>query len=173
MGKLVGPARLMPITSADVSLVADPLHEELNSRLSSAEWEAEITSPWDCSQQNNGFLLRADKQIVGVHLAYYSEREIDDRTARFCNMAAWRVVEEYRSSGLRLLNSLLSQKGYHFTDLSPSGNVVPLNTRLKFSHLDVTTAQICHGRSGSSSRVRIISEQQEIVRALHGRDWEI
>jgi len=84
------------------------------------------------------------------------------------------VIDEYRSIGLRLLNALLAQQGYNFTDLSPSGNVVPLNTRLKFSHLDVTTALVPNlPWPFWSARVRVISEPQEIARILHGRDLEI
>ena len=77
-------------------------------------------------------LLDADGAIVGAHLAFYSEREIDGRAERFCNLGAFCVREEHRFHSLRLLKALLAQDGYHFTDLSPSGNVVELNRRLKF-----------------------------------------
>jgi hypothetical protein len=174
LNKLAGPVELLPITSADVHAVADFLHAELNTRIASAEWQAAIIPPWACGQPNHGFLLRAGERIVGVHLAFYSERKMEGRTEQFCNLAAWCVIDEYRSLGLRLLNTLLAQKGYHFTDLSPSGNVVPLNTRLKFSHLDVATALVPNlPWPFWSSRVRVTSEPQEIERILHGRDLEI
>ena len=174
MNKLAGPVELCPITSADLHAVANFLHAELNTRISSAEWEAAIIPPWACDQPNHGFLLRTGERIVGVHLAFYSEREMEGRRERFCNLAAWCVIDEYRSLGLRLLNALLVQKGYHFTDLSPSGNVVPLNTRLKFSHLDVATALVPNlPWPFWPSRVRVISEPKEIQRILRGRDLEI
>jgi hypothetical protein len=171
---LAGAAQLHPITSADLRAVAEFLHAELNTRIATAEWEAAITPPWACDQPNYGFLLRAGGRIVGAYLAFYSERKIEGRTERFCNLAAWCVIDEYRSLSLLLLNALLAQKGYHFTDLSPSGNVVPLNTRLKFSHLDVATALVPNlPWPFWSSRVRVTSEPQEIERILHGRDLEI
>jgi hypothetical protein len=174
LNKLAGPVELRPITSADVHAVAAFLHAELNTRIASAEWEAAITPPWACAQPNHGFLLRTGERIVGVHLAFYSARKMEGRTERFCNLAAWCVIDEYRSLGLRLLNALLAQKGYNFTDLSPSGNVVPLNIRLKFSHLDVATALVPNlPWPFWSQRVRIISEPQEIERILRGRDLEI
>ncbi|RXG96430.1 hypothetical protein EAS62_11590 [Bradyrhizobium zhanjiangense] len=112
--------------------------------------------------------------MVGVHLAFYSERRMEGRTERFCNLAAWCVIDEYRSIGLRLLNALLAQKGYHFTDLSPSGNVVPLNSRLKFFHLDVASALLPNLPWPIwSPRVRIISEPGEIGQILRGRDLDI
>ena len=87
-------------------------------------------------------MLLADKKIVGVHLAFYSHRMIDGQSISFCNLAAFCVIEEYRSHSLRLLRALLTQDGYHFTDLSPSGNVVALNIRLKFQAFDTATALV-------------------------------
>lgn len=163
-----------PIRSAEVRAVAGFLHAELNSRIAAAEWEAAIIPPWACGQPNHGFLLRAGRRIVGVYLAFYSERKIEDQTERFCNLAAWCVIDQYRSLGLLLLKALLAQKGYHFTDLSPSGSVIPLNARLKFSHLDVTTALVPNLPWPLwSRRIRVISEPQEIERTLCGRDLEI
>ncbi|WP_456632952.1 hypothetical protein [Bradyrhizobium sp. USDA 10063] len=174
MSKSAGAATLHPITSADVRAVAEFLHVELNTRIASAEWEAAITPPWACSQPNHGFLLRAGERIVGVYLAFYSERKIEGQAERFCNLAAWCVLDEYRSRSVLLLNALLAQKGYHFTDLSPSGNVIPLNIRLKFSQLDVATALVPNlPWPLLSRRVRIISEPREIERTLRGRDLEI
>jgi hypothetical protein len=174
LNKLAGAVELHPITSAEVPAVAKFLHAELNSRIASAAWEAAVTPPWVCSQPNHGFLLRAGERIVGVYLAFYSQRKIEGQTERFCNLAAWCVLDEYRSRSVLLLNALLSQKGYHFTDLSPSGNVIPLNIRLKFSHLDVATALVPNLPWPLLSwRVRIISEPRHIERTLRGRDLEI
>ena len=89
---------------------------------------------------NHGFMLLDDGQVVGAYLAFYSEREIDGQNLRFCNLAAWCVLPDYRLHALKLLTTLLKQPGYHFTDLSPSGNVVAINERLNLNHLDTTTA---------------------------------
>ena len=56
--------------------------------------------------------------------------------------ALWCVLPDFRFHSVRLLKALLAQDGYHFTDLSPSGNVVPLNARLKFRSLDTSTALV-------------------------------
>ena len=154
--------------------VAEFLCAHLNARITPAAWAAAMTPPWTVDQPNHGFILRVGEHVVGAYLAFYSEREIEGRPTRFCNMAAWCVLEEYRSHGLRLLRALLAQKGYHFTDFSPSGSVIPLNTRLKFSHLDVATALILNVPWPLWSRqVLVISEPQEIERTLRGRDLDI
>ncbi|WP_407180099.1 hypothetical protein [Bradyrhizobium sp. STM 3562] len=154
--------------------MAEFLHAKLNKRLAAADWEAAIIPPWPCHQPNHGFFLRVRAGIVGAYLAFYSEREIEGRIERFCNLAAWCVLDEYRSYSLLLLNALLAQKGYHFTDLSPSGSVIPLNARLKFSHLDVATALVPNLPWPAWSRqVRVLTKPQEIERALSGRDLDI
>jgi hypothetical protein len=133
---------LRPITQADVPTVAGFLHANLNRRIPAEAWARALDVPWRVNKPNAGYMLVEGESVVGAHLAYYSERTIDGRPERFCDLGAWCVLPDYRFHGLRLLKALLAQEGYHFTDLSPSGNVVGLNTRLGFSFLDTTTAVI-------------------------------
>jgi GNAT superfamily N-acetyltransferase len=135
--------QLRPITDADVPAVARFLHANLNDRVPAESWARAVDVPWDVHRPNAGFMLvdgdREGDAVVGAHLAYYSEREIDGRTERFCDLGAFCVLPGYRFHALRLLKALLAMDGYHFTDLSPSGNVVGLNERLGFRFLDTTT----------------------------------
>ena len=101
-----------------------------------------MTPPWDENQPNHGFLLEDEGAVVGAYLALYATRPIDGQPEAFCNLAAWCVLPAYRHLGLRLLRALRAQPGYHFTDLSPSGNVVELNRRLRFEALDTATALV-------------------------------
>jgi hypothetical protein len=133
-------ARLSPTTSADVPDVARFLATHLNQRVPADRWSRALSVPWDVPQPNHGFHLREqDGTVVGAYLAYYSEQRVGDRLERFCNLGAWCVLEGHRAQGTRLLTRLLAQDGLHFTDFSPSGNVVALNRRLKFVDLDTTT----------------------------------
>ncbi len=119
-------------------------------------------------------MLLAGEKVVGAHLAFYSERTIDGRTERFCNLGAWCVLEQYRLNGLKLLTSLLAQEGYHFTDLSPSGNVIGLNKRLGFQFLDTTTALVPNLPWPSvPGRCRIISDPEGISARLSGAELQI
>ncbi|MEU4424426.1 hypothetical protein AB0F81_27720 [Actinoplanes sp. NPDC024001] len=135
--------RVAPITSGDVRAVAEFLHANLNSRVPAEDWARAVEVPWKVDAPNHGVMLLDDSgALAGALLAYYSEREIAGHTERFCNLGAWCVLPEQRFHSLKLLKSLLAQPGYHFTDLSPSGNVVPINTRLGFRSLDTATALI-------------------------------
>ncbi|MFC7533536.1 hypothetical protein [Actinoplanes sp. GCM10030250] len=140
MGRLMA-VRVEPITTADIPAVARFLHTNLNGRVTADAWEQAVQVPWKVSAPNHGFLLRDDRgDVVGTYLAFYSERTIRGQVRRFCNLGAWCVLPEQRFHSLKLLKALLAQQDYEFTDLSPSGNVVPMNTRLGFSFLDTATA---------------------------------
>jgi hypothetical protein len=174
---VAGDARvaLRPIGDADIGRVAHFLSSNLNSRGGPETWTAAMTPPWNSPQPNHGFLLEQGGEIVGAHLAIYADRTIDGRTTRLCNLAAWCVRETHRNHGIRLLRALLGQPDYHFTDLSPSGNVVPLNLRLRFAVLDTATALVPNlplPRLGRRA-VRITSDPKQIAEQLDGDDLEI
>ena len=73
-----------------------------------------------------------------------------------------------------MLRSLLRQKGYTFTDLTPNPNVVALNSRLGFASLDTTTALVLNMPWPVRSRgVRVVDNPSEIDGVLSGRDQKI
>jgi hypothetical protein len=163
-----------PITDADIPPVAEFLHLAMNSAVSAADWQRAMTPPWDDEQPNHGYLLRDNGRVVGAYLAFYSERMIDNRPRRICNLGAWCVAPEHRASGLRLLRALLRQRGYTFTDLSPSGNVVALNIRLGFAVLDTATAFVPNLPWPLRSKgVRVVVNRPAIENLLCGRDKKI
>jgi hypothetical protein len=165
---------LAPITSADVPAVSRFMRANLNRRVSEAAWSHALNVPWSVASPNHGYFLRDDGRVVGAYLAYYADREVAGAPARFCNLGAWCVLESHRFQGLRLLTSLLAQPGYHFTDFSPSGNVVELNRRLKFSELDTTTAIVPNLPYAPSSRsCRISSDPAVLSATVSGPDEQI
>ena len=155
--------------------VARFLHGNLTTRVSTDAWERALQVPWKVSAPNHGFLLRDERgDVVGAYLAFYSERTIDGRVRRFCNLAAWCVLPQHRFHSLKLLKALIAQDGYEFTDLSPSGNVVPINTRLGFAFIDTTTALAPNlpwpSLPGGS---RITADPVVIENTLTGNDLQI
>ena len=158
------------ITDADLRVVGEFLQANLNARVPVDDWVHALDSPWS-DRPNAGVMLLDGEQLVGVHLAFYSERLIDGRLERFCNLGAWCVLPEYRFHAVKLLKALLAQDGYHFTDLSPSGNVVGINTRLGFRSLDTTISLVPNLPWPSwPGRAVISSDRAVIERTLTGRD---
>jgi hypothetical protein len=134
--------QVSPITDEDVAGVADFLHANLNPWVLPSAWVRAMSVPWKVEAPNHGFMLRDGQQVVGVYLAFYSERVIAGQVERFCNLGAWCVLPDRRFHSVRLLKALLAQDGYHFTDLSPSGNVPALDVKLGFRSLDTSTALV-------------------------------
>jgi hypothetical protein len=128
-----------PIRAEDADAVSGFLHEHLNPRVARAAWGALLAPPWRVDAPNHGFQLVSDATIVGALVAVYSDRDVRGEQLRFCNLAAFCVREDFRSHSFRLLRATLAQRGFEFTDLSPSGNVVALNERLGFAALDTST----------------------------------
>jgi hypothetical protein len=126
---------LHSITDADIAEVADFLCTNLDSRV---PWARACVVPWKVEAPNHGFMLRDGQRIVGVLLAFYSERLVAGRVERFCNLGAWSVLPEFRTQSIRLIMALLAQDGYHFTGLSPISTVVSILARLKFRPLDTS-----------------------------------
>ena len=164
----------VPITDADVRRVGEFLHVHLNRRVTADQWARAINVPWAVDKPNNGFMLLDDDVVVGAQLAFYSERTIAGRSEAFCNLGAWCVLPGYRFHSLRLLKAVLAQPGYHFTDLSPSGNVVEVNGMLNFHSLDAATALVPNIPWPSwPGRYVISSDPGLIGRTLTGRDLDL
>jgi hypothetical protein len=160
-----------PITAADLPAVAAFLHTHLNGRVSPDAWARAVDVPWQVDAPNHGFMLLSDGAVVGAYLAFYAERTIAGRPERFCNLGAWCVLPGHRFHSLRLLKALLAQDGYTFTDLSPSGNVVAVNTRLKFDFLDTATALVpALPRPAWFGRGRISADPAVIEDTITGDD---
>ncbi len=165
---------LHEITRADIPAAATFLHAQLNRRVSAETWAASMVPPWGGDAPNHGYLLRKEGEVVGVHLAFYSRRVIDGEVEDFCNLGAWCVDPQYRFQSLRLLQALLKQQGYTFTDLSPSGDVVPLNEKLGFEDLDTTTALVPNLPWPTiPGRARMVTDPATIEHLLAGRDLEL
>lgn len=170
----MGRATLSAIATADLDRVGAFLHRHLNARISDRQWAAAARVPWSVQAPNHGFMLVDGDDIVGVYLAFYSDRTLNGRTERFCNLGAWCVLPAHRLQSITLLRALLRQPGYHFTDLSPSGNAVPVNARLKFSLIDTTTALLPNLPWLSwPGGCRVISDRAAIEHSLTGSALQI
>jgi hypothetical protein len=168
------PIEVRAVTDTDAGRVGEFLHTHLNPGVPAELWARSLRAPWDGDGPNSGFMLLDDGAVVGAHLAFYSERTIDGRRERFCNLGPWSVRQEYRLHGLRLLMALLAQDDYHFTDLTPSESVVAVNTRLSFRFLDTATVLVLNlpwpsGREG----VAVSSDRAFIERTLTGPELQI
>jgi hypothetical protein len=136
---------LHPITDQDLAPFCHFLRANLNDRIPLDDWVAAFRRPWLDDKPNNGFLIRADDgDIVGGIGALYSGQPIDGRIERLCNITSWCVLEDYRAQSMRLAMAVVSQPGYHFTDLTPTDVVAGSLKFLKFKAMDPTVLLLPH-----------------------------
>ncbi|OKH69943.1 hypothetical protein EB72_26825 [Mycobacterium sp. SWH-M1] len=136
------PVQLGPITDEDAAEVAHFLQVHHNSRV---PWLRAFSAvPWSVRAPNHGFMLRDAGRVVGTLLALYSERLVDGRMERFCNLGSWCVLPEYRSRSLALLEALLEQEAYHFTVLSPNEDSQEILAWFKFRPLNCSAVVVPH-----------------------------
>ncbi|WP_169583079.1 MULTISPECIES: hypothetical protein [Microbacterium] len=161
---------LRPIGADDAAAVCAFLHAQLNRRIPVHRWSALFAPPWSTDAANHGFLIEASGRIVGAYVAVYADRVLAGAAARVCNLAAFCVLEEYRPHSLRLVRAVLGQPGLVFTDLSPSGNVIALNERLGFDHLDTATSLALNLPRVAPRGIRISSDPMVAEATVTGED---
>lgn len=163
---------LAPITDTDVAAVADFLHANHNDRV---PWALSCSAaPWKVEAPNHGFMIRDGQRVVGTLLALYSERLVEGRVERFCNMGSWCVLPDYRSRSILLLESLLAQDGYHFTVLSPDVGPQEILAWHRFRFLDTSAALIPNlPWPGLPGRTRISADPDVIEATIVGTELEL
>ena len=163
---------LAPITDADVAAVAEFLHANHNDRV---PWALSCSAaPWKVEAPNHGFMIRDGQRVVGTLLALYSERLLNGRVERFCNMGSWCVLPDYRSRSILLLKSLLAQDGYHFTVLSPDVGPREILAWHRFRFLDTSAALIPNlPWPGLPGRTRISADPDVIEATVVGAELKL
>ena len=127
---------LEPIRDDDLSAFCRFLTEHLSSQRTPEKWAQAFRQDWGVAKPNNGFLIRDQGRIVGGIGAIYAERLIRGRPERFCNITSWCVLEAYRAQSMRLAMAVVSQPGFHFTDLTPTEVVSKTLQFLKFKPMN-------------------------------------
>ena len=127
---------LAPITDADLAEFCAFLNRHLNPAITPDQFRAGLSQCWGMDTPNHGFLIRDNGALVGGIGAIYALRPVQGKPERFCNITSWCVLEKYRAQSMRLALALVSQEGFHFTDLTPTEVVVKSLQFLKFKPLE-------------------------------------
>lgn len=124
-------------TSDNLGAVCVFLHENLNQKICVEDWKIALTQKWSEEVPNHGFHLISEGNVVGVIGAIYSDQLRKGSIERFCNITSWCVLPDHRRMSMKLALAVVGQKGYHFTDLTPSDIVVD---SLKFLNFKCMTS---------------------------------
>lgn len=164
---------LEPIRREDTWAVADFLRRHAGSKATTPEWAAAIVPTWSIESPNHGYQLRRAGEIVGVQVAVYSRREIAGTAEDFCNLGVQSVLPAVADQGVRLLRALLDQRGYTFTDLSSTGEILELEAELGFVRVEDDLLLVPNLPLSRPQGTRIISDPDAIGDLLDGVDRRI
>ena len=132
----MAPPSLHPIRDEDLPEFCRFLTEHLSAERTPAAWAQAFRQNWYPNKPNNGFLIRQDGRIVGGIGAIYAERLVHGKPERFCNITSWCVLDAFRTQSGRLAMAVVSQPGFHFTDLTPTEVVSKTLQFFKFKPMD-------------------------------------
>ncbi len=129
--------RLEPILDDDLPAFCAFLNTHLNPVIQADVWADAFRQKWGANKPNNGFLIRDDAgAIVGGIGAIYAAYPVRGKVEQFCNITSWMVLDAYRTQSMRLAMALISQPGFHYTDLSPTAVVEQSLKFLKFTPMN-------------------------------------
>lgn len=129
--------KLEPVRDEDLPEFCAFLHEHLSPSHPAEVWADAFRQAWGVDKPNNGFMIRDENGgIAGGIGAIYAAYPVRGKLEKFCNITSWVVLDAYRTQSMRLAMAVVSQPGFHFTDLSPTAVVEQFLKFLKFKPMD-------------------------------------
>lgn len=168
--------RVEKVACADFRDVEDLL-TNFWRRGNEVKWHELFEYQWERDENYCGLALKDDDKVVGVIGMIFSQRRIDEKVEKFCNLTAWFVREEYRGRAIALLLPLLAMKDYTITDLTPSKNVYKIQNKLGFKDLETQGRLLLpFGRrlfQPKYSPINLTHDLASIKQKLEGRNQKI
>ena len=151
------------------------LTENLSQQRSPEDWAEAFKQDWGLEKPNNGFMIRVYGQIVGGIGTIYSQRLINGKPEKFCNITSWCVLDQYRSQSMRLAIAVTSQPGFNFTDLTPTEVVSKTLQFLNFKPMNERQAVFPNFPWPFSrlAGVRVVLDADEIGQVLSPVDRKV
>jgi len=145
-----------------------PLLLEFNdSNLTKDDWRQLFVDHCGGYEDYIGFVLLDQGKVVGFLGLIFSNRLIENKVQKFCNMTSWIIKKEYQRKGLghMLFLEVIKLKEYTITILPPAPQTVGMFKKYGFKELEdsfrlVLPIPAMHSFSDSCSVVL----EQEVVR---------
>ena len=83
-----------------------PLLQQIDPRLSKAEWYSLFTQPWHQPEDYCGYGLFDGSEMVGFLGLIFSQRTINAEVENFCNLTSWYIKEAYRGRAISMMLAL-------------------------------------------------------------------
>ncbi len=126
-----------PANQDDAEEICSLILRQFNNGIDRAAWQNLLENNWSNNEGEYGWVLEAKGGVVGFIGTVYSEREINGRRERFCNLTTLCVDEEYRGMALSLLTTAIRSANCTVTSISPIPTVARLMEMMGFKALDI------------------------------------
>jgi hypothetical protein len=123
--------------SADFDQVYPLLSGFGDSPIAKESWRKIFVPPWPTSEDFCGYVLLQDGAVKGYLGLIFSQRMLNNKAEKFCNMTSWIVNEDCRSQSLKLLLEVLKLKDYTLTNFTASPTVATILSKLGFTEFAV------------------------------------
>ena len=124
-----------PAVAADQEKVAAFLHRNLDTHVSPERFARLFRYPWMADKPNCGYVLEESGEIAGFVGAIYSNRQVEGRMERFCNLTSWCVLESHRNHSMKLIAACHRDREQTYTNFSARPVVQKINEALKYQML--------------------------------------
>ncbi len=145
----------------------DPLSDE-------NDWRNVFDYQWNKDEDHTGYALIENDKVIGMMAMAFSERLIDGRTHKFCNLHTWWVHEDHRGRSLAMLRPLLGLQDYTITHFTPCDRIRAVTERLGFVELSLEMKVLLPIRpSAPPSAAQVLFDGEFETSILSGHDRKI
>lgn len=128
--------KVSKVSKQDFDLIFPLLHNFDQSH-SKEQWKNIFEQPFNNGEDNCGYALFDGDKVVGFLGYIYSNKLIEKKSKKFCNLTTWIVDEEYRNNSLQLIYPILKMKDYCITNYIPAKSVYDVSKKLGFKDLEL------------------------------------
>ena len=139
------------------------------------EWRDVFDYKWKTEEGHCGYALLSQGDVVGMLGMVFSQRHIDGRARKFCNLHTWWVREDFRGKSLSLLKPILNLDGYTITHFTPCDTIRAVTKRLGFCELNSQLKLLFSPRvlGNGGGEMTLTRDEQAIEERLDDRDKRI
>lgn len=101
-----------------------------NPKITKKLWQNLFRDHWNFQKEYIGYKLVTGNRIVGFAAYILSERWLNGRREKFCNLSSWIVKKEFRKFSLDLLYPVLELENHTLLSFTPSSGAFAIETKL-------------------------------------------
>ena len=160
-------------TSSDFPRVL-PLLKKFRSAhlIQDKTWQRLFTRKWDGSGSYCGLILQSGETPVGFIHSLFSERVIDERHHRFCNLGSWIVEPEFRSQSMSIFFPFMKLKKTTLTSFTANPRFIPILEGFKFNSLE-NQLYFLPPSVTFNRKTQVVTDKETISKELSGEPLRI